>query len=39
MKAARGETTDVADVRPLYMREADVQINWKAFREEDAWPR
>lgn len=39
MKAARGETSDVDDVRPLYMREADVQINWKAFRSEDGWPR
>jgi len=39
MKAAKGETTGVDDVRPLYMREADVQINWKAFRAEDAWPR
>jgi tRNA threonylcarbamoyladenosine biosynthesis protein TsaB len=39
MKAASGQTTDVDDVRPLYMREADVQINWKAFRSEDAWPR
>ncbi len=39
MDAARGKTADVGDVRPLYMREADVQINWTAFRSEDAWPR
>jgi tRNA threonylcarbamoyl adenosine modification protein YeaZ len=39
MKATRGETTDIDDVRPLYMREPDVQINWKAFRTEDGWPR
>lgn len=39
MKVVSGQTTDVDDVRPLYMREADVQINWTAFRSEDAWPR
>lgn len=27
-----------SDVRPEYMREPDVQINWKAFRSEGAWP-
>lgn len=26
------------DVRPRYMREPDVQINWKVFRSEGAWP-
>ncbi len=26
------------DVRPKYMREPDVQINWSAFRSEGAWP-
>ncbi len=25
-------------VHPLYMREADVQINWQEFRSEGAWP-
>jgi tRNA threonylcarbamoyladenosine biosynthesis protein TsaB len=26
------------DVRPLYMREPDAQINWSDFREEGVWP-
>lgn len=39
MKASSGQLTEIDDVRPLYMREADVQINWTAFRTEDAWPR
>lgn len=39
MKARHGKTTDPDAVRPEYMREPDVQINWEAFRSEDAWPR
>ena len=38
MRAARGDTTDADDVRPRYMREPDVDINWSAFRSEGAWP-
>ncbi len=26
------------DVRPLYMREPDAQINWTDFRDEGVWP-
>lgn len=26
------------EVRPLYLREPDVSINWERFREEGAWP-
>jgi tRNA threonylcarbamoyl adenosine modification protein YeaZ len=39
MKASHGKTTDADVVRPLYMREPDVQINWEAFRSEGAWPQ
>ncbi len=38
MKTRHGKTTDADDVRPVYMREPDVQINWQAFRSEGAWP-
>lgn len=38
MKAAAGKLTDTDDVRPRYMREPDVDINWSAFRSEGAWP-
>lgn len=38
MKARRDDLTSAEDVRPLYMREPDVDINWKAFRSEGAWP-
>ena len=38
MKADAGKYADVDDVRPLYMREPDVDINWTAFRSEGAWP-
>lgn len=37
MKARKGDVTDPDDVRPLYMREPDVDINWSAFRSEGAW--
>ncbi len=38
MKARQGNTTFADDVRPVYMREPDVNINWEAFRSEGAWP-
>lgn len=38
MKAQKGMLTDAGDVRPEYMREPDVDINWEAFRSEGAWP-
>ncbi|MGI9666612.1 MAG: tRNA (adenosine(37)-N6)-threonylcarbamoyltransferase complex dimerization subunit type 1 TsaB [Acidimicrobiia bacterium] len=38
MKAAAGKLTETDDVRPTYMREPDVDINWTAFRSEGAWP-
>jgi tRNA threonylcarbamoyladenosine biosynthesis protein TsaB len=38
IKAAHPDPADRGDVRPLYMREPDVQINWKAFRSEGLWP-
>ncbi len=39
IKAEHGNTSGPEDVRPLYMREPDVQINWKEFRSEGAWPK
>lgn len=39
MKARRGITTFADDVRPEYMREPDVNINWEPFRSEGAWPQ
>lgn len=39
MKARHAKTTDPDAVRPDYMREPDVQINWEAFRSEGAWPQ
>jgi len=38
MKAQQGKVTNADDIRPVYMREPDVAINWKAFRSEGAWP-
>jgi tRNA threonylcarbamoyladenosine biosynthesis protein TsaB len=38
MKARRDEVTLADEVRPIYMREPDVDINWSAFRSEGAWP-
>lgn len=35
--AARGEAPHPDDVRPLYMREPDVAINWSDYREEGPW--
>jgi hypothetical protein len=39
MKARHGNTSGAEDVRPLYLREPDVQINWQEFRSEGAWPK
>lgn len=38
MMADKGNTSPLDEVRPMYLREADVQINWKAFRSEGVWP-
>jgi len=38
MRAARGDFVGPGAVRPDYMREPDVQINWKTFRSEGMWP-
>ncbi len=37
-KAGRDDFVRPEDVRPLYMREPDAQINWSDFREEGVWP-
>jgi len=37
IRAAHGDFTASEDVRPDYMREPDVQINWKTFRSEGVW--
>ncbi|MEZ5174653.1 MAG: tRNA (adenosine(37)-N6)-threonylcarbamoyltransferase complex dimerization subunit type 1 TsaB [Acidimicrobiia bacterium] len=34
----RDNLRSAADIRPVYMREPDVEINWQAFRSEGAWP-
>lgn len=36
-KLARGEIPGADDVRPLYMREPDVTINWSALRSPGPW--
>ena len=38
LKAGRDTFVRPEDVRPLYMREPDAQINWSDFREEGVWP-
>jgi len=38
LKANKGDVTHADDIRPNYMREPDVQINWTAFRSEGMWP-
>lgn len=38
MKVRKDDLTLADEVRPLYMREPDVDINWTAFRSEGAWP-
>ncbi len=37
-KLERGEDPDPEDVRPLYLREPNVTINWSMLREEGPWP-
>ena len=37
-RMSKGELPAPDDVRPLYLREPDVTINWADFREEAAWP-
>ena len=38
IRVAHGDFVATEDVRPAYMREPDVQINWKMFRSEGMWP-
>lgn len=38
MQADLEKLASPEDIRPLYMREPDVEINWKAFRSEGVWP-
>jgi hypothetical protein len=38
IRVAHGDFVAAEDVRPAYMREPDVQINWKLFRSEGMWP-
>ena len=37
-RMAKGDLPSPDDVRPLYLREPDVTINWKDYREEAGWP-
>jgi len=36
--AERGAFPHPDEVRPFYMREPDVRINWSNFRQEGPWP-
>lgn len=38
LKARQEEFASTEEVRPLYLREPDAQINWREFREEGLWP-
>lgn len=38
IRAARSLFASAEEVRPLYMREPDAQINWTDIREEGLWP-
>ena len=38
IRAKKDEFVRPEEVRPLYMREPDAQINWSDFREEGIWP-
>ncbi|MDX2343297.1 MAG: tRNA (adenosine(37)-N6)-threonylcarbamoyltransferase complex dimerization subunit type 1 TsaB [Acidimicrobiia bacterium] len=38
MHARNGNFVMPEDVRPLYMREPDAQINWSDFRDDGVWP-
>jgi tRNA threonylcarbamoyladenosine biosynthesis protein TsaB len=37
-RMAKGDLPAPDDVRPVYLREPDVTINWKDYREEAGWP-
>ena len=37
IQAGREDFGQPAEIRPQYMREPDVQINWETFRSEGAW--
>jgi tRNA A37 threonylcarbamoyladenosine modification protein TsaB len=37
-RMAKGDLPAPDDVRPLYLREPDVTINWQDYREEVGWP-
>lgn len=37
-RMAKGDLPAPDDVRPMYLREPDVTINWKDYREEAGWP-
>ena len=38
VRMAKGDFPAPDDVRPLYLREPDVTINWKDYRKEAEWP-
>jgi tRNA threonylcarbamoyl adenosine modification protein YeaZ len=38
IKMSQGDPARPEDVRPMYLREPDARINWKAFRAEGLWP-
>lgn len=38
LRAAQGEYAGPEEIRPMYMRDPDVQISWSDFREEGLWP-
>lgn len=37
IQAGREDFGQASEIRPEYMREPDVQINWETFRSEGAW--
>jgi tRNA threonylcarbamoyladenosine biosynthesis protein TsaB len=37
-QAARSGLVPSSDVRPMYLRQPDTEINWKSFRTEGVWP-
>jgi len=38
IQMAQGDPVRPEDVRPMYLREPDARINWRAFRAEGLWP-
>ena len=38
-RAQRSGVEPSAEVRPLYLRQPDTDINWKTFRTEGVWPQ